>query len=106
MKTKIYGASDDLIEIEGEIEDEVGCYNHKKPILIEVSDGTKATIFYDGEWKINISFAGEKYIEKVDSVGDDAKHIGDYKNCTSYSDILILNEDIEWVKVGRKVFRK
>ena len=102
---KIYGASDDLIEIEGEIRDEIGCYDHKRPIKISVSDGTIATIFYDGEWKINVSFAGNKYLKKVDSVGDDKKHIEpDAIDCTSYSDILIFEKGVEWVKIKAKTF--
>lgn len=106
MKTKIYGASDDLIEIEGPCSDEIGCYNHKKPIKIELSDGTKATIFYDGEWKITVPFAGSKYLGLINSVGDDVEHLfDDAKGCTSYSDVLVLDEGIEWVKVGRKTLR-
>lgn len=105
MITKIYGASDDLIEIDGAISDEVGCYDHKKPIPISASDGTEATIFYDGEWKINVRFAGDKFIETIDSVGDDGKHEGNAKDCTPYSDVLILDEGIEWVKIRNKTFK-
>lgn len=105
MKTKIYGASDDLIEISGEIEDEHGCFDHKKPISITASDGTKATIFYDGDWKINVSFAGSKYLQKIDSVGDEGKHVGEEKDCTPYSDILIFDKGIEWVKIGAKKYQ-
>jgi len=104
MKTKIYGYSDDIVEIEGLINDEHDCYDHKRPIKITVSDGTNATIFYDGEWKINVKFAGSKYVEKVDSVGDDSKHIGVNINCTSYSDILIFDDGVEWVKIGSKTY--
>ena len=104
--TRIYGASDDLIEIDGDISDEIGCYDHKRPIKFEVSDGTKATIFYDGEWKIKVTVAGDKYIEKTDNVGDDKKHIGNAEKCPSYSDVLILGEGIEWIKIKGKTFTK
>lgn len=44
--------------------------------------------------------------EPVHSVGDDAEHIfDDAIGCTSYSDVLILDEGIEWVKVARKTFK-
>lgn len=107
MKTKIYGASDDLIEIEGAVEEEA---NHidAKNILIKASDGTQAKISYDdnGEWKIRVEVEGSKYLGLVHSVGDDAKHIfDDAIGCTSYSDVLILDEGIEWVKVARKTFK-
>lgn len=105
MKTKIYGASDDLIEIEGAINDEVGCYFKAKQ-MIACSDNTKASISYDGEWKINVLVEGEKFLGKINSVGDDAKHISpDAEGLTSYSDVLVLDEGIEWVKVGRKTFK-
>lgn len=106
MNTKIYGASDDLIEIEGEISDEHGCYGHTKPISISASDGTKASIYYGGEWKIHVFFAGNKYLKTIDSVGDNGKHIGDEKDCFSYSDILIFEDGLEWIKIGRKTFKK
>lgn len=105
MKTKIYGASDDLIEIEGQITDEVDCYNHQKPIKITASDGTIASIFYNGEWKLNVKFAGVKYLHLVDSVGDDNEHEGVALGCTSYSDVLIFDEGIEWVKIKGKTFK-
>ena len=105
MKTKIYGASDDLIEIEGAINDEVGCYFNAKQ-TITCSDNTKASISYNGEWKIIVIVEGEKFLGKINSVGDDAKHIlPDAEGCTSYSDILILDEGIEWVKIGRKTYK-
>lgn len=105
MKTKIYGCSDDLIEIEGAVHDEVGCFFHARQ-MINCSDNTKALISYDGEWKINVLVEGEKYLGKINSVGDDAKHIfPDAEGCSPYSDVLILDEGIEWVKVGRKTFK-
>lgn len=106
MKTKIYGASDDLIEIEGPCSEEFGCYDHKKPIKIQMSDGTKATIYYDDEWKITVPFAGSKYHSVIPSVGDDNEHVAEHaKGCSSYSDVLVMDEGIEWVKIGRKIFR-
>lgn len=105
MKTKIYGASDDLIEIEGAINDEANHYDATR-VIIKASDGTKARITYDGEWKISVEVEGDKYLGLVHSVGDDAKHIfDDAIGCPSYSDVLILDEGIEWVKIGRKTFK-
>ena len=105
MKTKIYGASDDLIEIEGAISEEANHYD-AKDVLIEASDGTKAKISYNGEWKINVEVKGSKYLGLIYSVGDDASHIfDDAVGCTSYSDVLVLDEGIDWVKIGRKLFK-
>jgi len=108
MKTKIYGVSDDLIEIEGEISDEVGCYGHTRPINISVSDGTTATIVYDGEWKIKVKTEGGKFIKVVDSVGDDSDvdHTDEDANgCSTYSDVLVFDDGIEWIKIGRKILK-
>ncbi len=108
MKTKIYGASDDLIEIEGAISDEVNIYlKDNEKVNFSASDGTNGKISYDneGNWQIEIIDTGTKLIAKIDAVGDDASHIGDAAGCTSYSDVLILKEGIEWVKIGRKIFK-
>ena len=105
MKTKIYGASDELIEIEGAINEEANHYNATR-VIIKVSDGTQARITYDGEWKIQIEKEGDKFLQLVVLVGDDMKHDHeDAKGCSPYSDILVLDEGIEWVKVGRKTFK-
>jgi len=108
MITKIYGASDDLIEIEGAISDEVNVYlKDNEKINFSVSDGTEGQISYDdeGQWRINLSYQGSKFKNKIDAVGDDNSHEGDAENCTSYSDVLILNEGIEWIKIKGKTYK-
>lgn len=101
MKTKIYGGSDDLIEIEGAINDEINHYENKA-LSFESSDGTKGSIKYDGEWKIEVKSRGSLFLQKIPSAGDDGKHDGEFAGLPSYSDILILDDGIEWVKIGRK----
>ena len=55
---KIYGCSDDLVEIEGSIysEDEIGCYEYD--VIIEFYDGTVIRIGYGKPnlaiWSINV----------------------------------------------------
>jgi len=106
MKTKIYGASDDLIEVEGDISEEANHYDATR-VIIKASDGTQARITYDGEWKISVEVEGEKYLNLIHSVGDESEHIyEDAKGCSSYSDVLLLDDGIEWVKIGRKTFKK
>ena len=55
-KITVYGASDDLIEIEGDISEEFNYpYNaDDKGVLLAFSDGTLARIKYDsgGMWRI------------------------------------------------------
>lgn len=106
--TKIYGASDDLIEVDGEVSEEANIIGASN-VSVKASDGTQAKISYDdnGEWKIRVEVEGSKYLGLVHSVGDDAEHIfPDAIGCTSYSDVLILDEGIDWVKIGRQTFKK
>lgn len=108
MFTRIYGASDDLIEIDGQISDEVDAYSASdEPVKFKTSLGTKGTIIYNGEWKITITEEGSDFMRVVESVGDDDDHTeDDTKNIPSYSDVLILSGDLEWVKIKGKKYKK
>jgi hypothetical protein len=107
MITRIYGASDDLIEIDGQISDEVDAYSSEiKPIKFKTSLGTKGTILYNGEWKITIIKEGSDFVKIIESVGDDNDHTEENtNNVPSYSDVLILDGDLEWVKVKGEKFK-
>jgi len=103
--TIIYGASDDLVEIEGQVEGEYGNYTlASRGIPFECSDETKGTITYDGDWLITVDKQGSLFQELRPNVGDMGKHTDLAFKCTSYSDVLILKDGILWVKInGRKV---
>lgn len=106
MKTLLYGASDDLIEIEGAITDEHDCYEVcEKGINFSASDGTKGVITYDGEWKIEVISNGTLFSNKTLSVGDDSTHVDEAKGCTSYSDVVIFESGLEWIKIGKKTYK-
>jgi hypothetical protein len=98
MKTiKIYGASDDLIEIDGDIREEFNHYNEDDPFYLAFSDGTALSINYnnDGFWRINrLAIGSAEY----------SKHEGMYED-GDYSDIVTLKGDIKWA-VGGKNFAK
>ena len=105
--TTIYGASDDLIEIEGDVEDEVNKIEPKN-LSVKCSDGTEAKITYDeeGQWKIVVNKRGDLLAEHVLSVGDDAEHTREeIKRCSGYSDVLLFKDGLEWVKIGGKTFK-
>jgi hypothetical protein len=105
MVTRIYGGSDDLIEIDGEVSDEFGCYNNQKQ-NISCSDGTRAKIDYDGNWNITVIETGSLFKQIVcGNPAEEPHEYPDAKDCPGYSDVLILNEGIEWVRIGRKIFR-
>jgi hypothetical protein len=108
MITRIYGASDNLIEIDGQISDEVDAYSASdEPVKFKTSQGTKGSIMYDGEWKITIKEEGSDFIKVIESVGDDNNHTEENtKNVPPYSDVLILDGDLEWVKIKGKKYKK
>ncbi len=108
MITRIYGASDDLIEIDGQISDEVDAYSASdEPVKFKTSQGTKGTIMYDGEWKITIKEEGSDFVKVIESIGDDNNHTEENtKDVPPYSDVLILDGDLEWVKVKGKKYKK
>jgi hypothetical protein len=107
MFTRIYGASDDLIIIDGQISEEVDAYSSSnEPVKFKTSEGTKGTITYNGEWKINVEEGGSDFVIKIESVGDDNTHTEENTNdVPSYSDVLILDGDLEWVKVNGEKFK-
>jgi hypothetical protein len=103
--TIIYGSSDDLVEIDGQIQAEYGNYTlASRGISFECSDETKGVITYDGDWLITVEKEGSLFQELRPNVGDVGKHKDLAFKCTSYSDVLILKDGILWVKInGSKV---
>lgn len=105
MKTLIWGASDDLVEISGAIEEEANLYNGD--ITISCSDGTKGSITYNGIWDITINKEGTHFEKLIKGTEEEIPHTDeDAKGCSAYSDVLVLSEGIEWVRIGRKTYKK
>ena len=82
MATKVYGASDDLIEFEGDVEGEVGHYS-ERACKVTMSDGTELLVKYGkpephgGVWWIRLKSAGPLF-ERIDECFDeDAKPYSD-----------------------------
>lgn len=97
MTVTIYGASDDLIEIEGDIREEWSP-PEDGPALLAFSDGTVLRIEFerDGTWRIAQIKQGSAEYTHVPSVGDD-----------DYSDRVTLSGDIggtiAWVVLGTNI---
>lgn len=102
MVTRIYGASDDLIEIDGQIYDEIDAYSPRpKEFEIKTSNGTLATIMYNGKWVITPIENGTDFIKIVKSVGDDSRHTEEHTDdVPSYSDVLLLSGEVKWIKIN------
>ncbi len=88
---RIYGSSDDLVEIEGDLEypeDEIGCYN--QAVRIWFKDGTVALIGYPkegmGVWWIKIEKQGSANQRLTICEDEDAD---------IYSDILEIDAEVE-----------
>lgn len=89
-KITITGASDDLIEIDGDISEEWDAYDKGRQ-FIAVSDGTLLSIEYDddGIWRVNKVTGGSAEFSKRD---------GDVERDTF--DVVTLEGDIRWVALA------
>lgn len=94
VQIEIYGASDDLIEIDGGIREEFSP-GRDDEALLAFSDGTVLRIAYtnDGLWRISpITHGTATYsIVQATDVDDD------------YTDRAVLAGDIKWVVLGSQV---
>lgn len=100
MSVHIYGASDDLVEIDGDIVEEFAWYpdDSDEKRLLAFSDGTVLRIWYDDEgmWRIQqIAKGTAKYEHKAATDPDD-----------DYSDHVNLTGKIDWVVFGEEWARK
>lgn len=86
---KVYGCSDDLVEIEGSTyeEDEIGCYD--RDVLIYFTDGTVIRVHYGkpdlGVWKITVEERGSAPQILTECVDEDAD---------IYSDMFEISAEI------------
>ena len=90
----VYGASDDLIEVEGDIVEEFSYSDDEdRGDVLAFSDGTLLSVEYtrDGIWRISPLSRGsaEMTITQAVSADDD-----------EYSDKATLDGDIRWVAHG------
>lgn len=89
--TKMYGASDDLIEFEGDIDDEVDTLSKfdttEKPFIISFDDNTKVRVYHSKEsiWKIKVLVIGHLF-DRIDGCLEE-------KN-GRYSDHLFMKDDL------------
>lgn len=106
MKTKIYGASDYLIEVDGELSEEFNHYG-KGLVKITCSDGTVAAIRYDWNWHITVKEKGDLFDKIVNGNPAEDPHTDeDCKICSPYSDVLVMKEGLEWVRIKGKTVEK
>jgi len=106
----VYGYSDDLVEVEGCLTAEFGCYDEGLQYLA-FSDGTVLSVDYsNGLWRINRIVKGEAEYTKAEAVGDGVKHESLpgalAKSVPGHSDVVILSGDMDWVTFGKHFRRR
>jgi hypothetical protein len=86
MKVKIEGASDDLIELEGDLSEEFNP-NNDEPSYLAFGDGTILKVIYDndGIWRINRLTKGTAKFTKIEGIVSEDTF-----------DIVELEGDIKW----------
>lgn len=93
--TKIYGVSDDLIEFEGDVDGEVGCFcpSDDESALIMCSDATVLQMTYGdgGIWKLRVLHKG-LLLEGVD--------VCEEENDDGHSDVATFAAGLKWAYVG------
>jgi hypothetical protein len=92
--TKVYGASDDLIEIEGDVYDEISHYD--RVTRLNFSDGTALDVKYGklnskkeviGVWNVDVIEEGSLFYYKTECLDEDAD---------IYSDIVFFKDGIKY----------
>jgi len=95
MSIKIYGASDDLIEIDGDIREEFNWIpDGDESRFLAFSDGTLLRVMYDsdGIWRLNKVASGTAQFSKVE--GDVEKDTPD--------EVTLSGVEIKWVVLGKQ----
>lgn len=97
MSLIVYGASDDLVEVEGDVREEFNPGDG--PSYLAVSDGTVLRITYDGRWRIDRVAEGAAEFQHDPATADDGDPREDGSPC--YSDRVILSGVlVKWVVFG------
>jgi hypothetical protein len=100
MPVKIYGSSDDLIEVEGDIREEfyAATLNDQEDEggILAFSNGVVLRILYtnDGIWRIApVSIVGDSKLVQIDQAPEDDED--------NYTDVATVYGDLKWVVFGR-----
>ena len=90
--TKVYGHSDDLVEIEynrnGHEDQEIDCFD--QDVKIRFADGTIIRIGYFGEWRIAIEERGNAFCS-LRTVYDRKEN---YRESDAYSDVFLIDSPV------------
>jgi hypothetical protein len=100
MATKVYGASDDLIEFGGDVRGEVGSFGtdeREHGILIICSDGTLLEIKYGKAdmaiWEIRVLNQGQLFESITWCMDEDAN---------PHSDLVLFKDGLKWAYAAKE----
>jgi hypothetical protein len=93
----IYGASDDLIEIEGNFTEEFSAYppEDDESLVLAISDGTVLRVRYDedGIWRFTPTVVGSSSVD-IEFGKDDRAHT---------DRVTLTGDDLSWVVLGTEI---
>lgn len=90
MSTTIMGYSDDIIDVEGDVDDELHpSFTHPQGMLV-CSDGTVLSFEYNGDWVFQCQHAGLLF-DRIDHDG--------------YSDIVKFKDGLKFVTLNNKEYQ-
>jgi hypothetical protein len=95
---RVWGASDDLIEVDGALCEEFGAFDEEEGVVLAFSDGTVLHVRYDSEgcWRVGRLVAGAAAFEHTPATGPD----------DDYTDRVTLTGDIAWCVKGSRLVRR
>ena len=95
MGTKIYGSSDNIVYLEGDVSGQVDCYgtyDKEKGVLVSCSDGTMLEVKYgkneEGVWEVKLLNKGTLF-DRIEQCDD--------PNADIYSDIAYFKDGLKKV---------
>ena len=92
MSIVVIGASDDLIEVDGDIREEFNVLGNDEGSILGFSNGTVLRVRYDDEGVWRITPLWHTTVVKIDYASDDTKY--------TYSDVATIDEPVDWVVCG------
>lgn len=106
MKVIIYGASDDLVELEGDISDEIDCYSKKPKLYVYYKDTLQFVIktSYDGVWNITPMLDEKSFNCELQLRCKDwnISHVFGSKEYCRYSATLIIDSGDDVFEITKK----
>lgn len=99
----IYGASDDLVEVEGDIREEFSLPSENM-LYLAFSNGLMCRIEYRGEWEMRlVSLPILPLVEyKLHPVGSEQATT---LSKIDYTDVLVIDHDVEWILAGTELVK-